>query len=87
MNLALRVFYILVFLYYSLGMILPIKAEILNSMPFFNRFIRLLCNGFFVAYIIEQIINFKKGKAVNVNRHIWWLIAFLLCATISCLYN
>lgn len=87
MNLALRVFYILVFLYYSLGMILPIKTEILDSMPFFNRFIRLLCNGFFVAYIIEIIINLKKGKPINVNRHIWWLIAFLLCATISCFYN
>lgn len=68
-------------------MILPIKAEIFNSMPFFNRSIRLLCNGFFIAYIIEQIINFKKGKFVNVNRHIWWLVAFLVCATISCFYN
>lgn len=87
MTMALRVFYILVFLYYSLDMILPIKAEIFNSMPFFYRSIRLLCNGFFIAYIIEQIINFKKGKSVNVNKHIWWLIAFLLCATISCLYN
>ena len=87
MNVALRVFYILVFLYYSLGLILPIKTEIINSIPFLNKFIRLLCNGFFVAYIIEIIINLKKGKPINVNRHIWWLIAFLLCATISCFYN
>ncbi len=87
MNIALRVFYVLVFLYYSLVFILPIKTEIIKSIPFLNSFIRLLCNGFFVAYIIEIIINLKKGKPINVNRHIWWLIAFLLCATISCFYN
>ena len=87
MNMALRVFYVLVFLYYSLGLILPIKAEMLRSMPFLHNFIRLLCNGFFITYIIELIIDKKNSKPINVNKHLWWLIAFLLFGIFSCLYN